>query len=307
MLYVISFCVIMLLTACGTTNTSKEKKQEKEEQQDTYTYETITGEKVEMPKNPQRVVMIGSTLGDFLVLDIPIVGSNLENAATQFYDGKTEDIKDVGNPGDLEVILDLKPDLIVNSFYKANEEQHAALSKIALTVPFNPALPYQERLAEMGKMFDKEKEVEKWLVNFEEKTTAMWDEIDLEEGQTATIFLQSGKALYVMGKRSLGAVLYDEEGFEVPHAIQKNIIDEDLTFAEISEELLAEYAGDHLFVLTLNTDESKEEISQLLDSATWETLPAVQEGKVYQASAEWNSDNLLTLTEVLTALPKWMN
>lgn len=49
------------------------------------------------------------------------------------------------------------------------------------------------------------------------------------------------------------------------------------------------------------------ESDRLLQSTLWKTLPAVQQGHVYKASADWNTDNLLALEQLLDELPKWMN
>jgi iron complex transport system substrate-binding protein len=310
--------LLLILSACSSSNgnVSDEKVEDsqetvqsdesKEESATTVQYTTITGEQVEIPADPKRVVYLGSTLGDFLAMDIPIVGSNLVHATGKFYEGKTEGIIDVGNPGDLELILSLKPDLIINGYYKGDSNQSEAFAKIAPTVPFNSALPYKERIIEIGNIFGQQEEAAGWIAKFEAQSQEMWDKIQLAEGETATVFLQLGKTFYVMGNRSLGAIIYEEQGFVIPPAVQENIIDEEQTFLAISEELLPEYAGDHLFVLILDNEESQTEANRMLESRLWGTLPAVQKGNVYTASADWNTDDLLALGQLLEELPQWM-
>lgn len=194
-----------------------------EESEKTIQYTTIKGEQVEIPAHPKRVVYIGPTLGDFLVMDIPIVGSNLIHANHSYYEGKTAGIVDVGHPGDLEMILTLKPDLIINSYYNADAEQNEALSKIAPTIPFNPALPYAERVKEMGNIFGQQKEAAQLIAKFETQSQEMWDKLQLAEGETATVFYQLGKTLYVMGNRSLGAIIYGDNGF-ASHQLYRKIL-----------------------------------------------------------------------------------
>lgn len=100
------------------------------------------------------------------------------------------------------------------------------MSKIATTIPFNPALPYTERVKEMGNIFGKQEETAQLIAKFETQSQEMFDKLQLAEGATATVFYQLGKTLYVMGDRSLGAIIYGENGFAIPPAVQKNIIDQ---------------------------------------------------------------------------------
>ncbi|MBP1992936.1 ABC transporter substrate-binding protein [Paenibacillus eucommiae] len=298
------FLLLLLLSACSNSGDNASDVQV-EESKKTIQYTTITGEQIEIPAHPQHVVYLGDKLGDFLAMDIPVIGNNLVHASGRFYEGKTEGIVDVGNPGDLELIMNLEPDLIINT-YSQDTNRNEALSKIAPTVPFNSALPYRERVTEIGNIFGKQEEAAQWIAKFEAQSQEMWDKLQLAEGETATVFLQLGKTLYVMGNRSLGAIIYQEQGFAIPPAVKKNIIDEGLTFATVSEELLPEYAGDHLFVLILDNDESQTEADRVLQSPLWGTLHAVKKGNVYIASAKWNTDGLLALDQLLKELPQWM-
>lgn len=299
-----AFLLLLLLSACSNSGGNVPDVQI-EESEKTIPYTTSTGGQIEIPAHPKRVVYLGDKLGDFLVMNIPVIGNNLVHASSRFYAGKTTGIADVGNPGDLELILNLEPDLIINS-YSQDATRHEALSKIAPTVPFNSALPYRDRVNEIGKIFGKQKEAAQWIAKFEAQSQKMWDKLQLAEGETATVFLQLGKTFYAMGNRSLGAIIYQEQRFAIPYAVKKNIIDQKLTFATISEELLSEYAGDHLFVLIRDNDESKTEADRIMQSPLWGTLPAVQKGNVYVLSADWNTDGLLALEQLLEELPKWM-
>lgn len=316
------FLLLLILSACGDSGgnaadvqveeeeseTAIQSEARVEESETTIPYTTIKGEQVEIPADPKRVVYIGKTIGDFLAMGIPVVGNNLPQDSSSYYENKLAGIVDVGNPGDLELILALEPDLIINGYYNADAEQNEALSKIAPTIPFNPALPYKERVKEMGNIFGKQEEADKLIAKFETQSKEMFDKFQLAEGETATVFYQLGKTLYVMGDRNIGAIIYGENGFAVPPAVQKNILDQEgVSFLEVSEELIPEFAGDHLFVLVQDDDdESKTESGRLLQSPLWGTLPAVQKGNVYVASDEWNTDNLLALEQLFKELPQWM-
>ncbi len=308
-LWVGSFLLLLIISACSTSNAnSSVSDEQKEESEKTVQYTTITGKQVEIPADPKRVVYIGQTIGDFLAMGIPVVGNNLPQDIPSYYEGRLEGIVDVGNPGDLETILSLKPDLIINGYYKAEADHNEALSKIATTIPFNPALPYTERVKEMGNIFGKQEEAAQLIAKYKEQSKEMFDKFQLAEGETATIFYQLGKTLYVMGDRSLGAIIYGENGFAVPPAVQKNILDkEGVSFVNISEEVLSEFAGDHLFVVVQDDGESKTEADRLLQRPIWATLPAVQKGNVHVIPSEWNTDNLLALEQLFKQMPQWMD
>jgi iron complex transport system substrate-binding protein len=303
-----SFLLLILLAACS--HSANESQQEPEgaysADKGTISYTTITGEETVIPAQPQRVIYLGTAIGDLLAMNIPVVGTNIIHNEGSYLAEKLKGIVDVGNPGDLEAIMALQPDLILNG-YTQDPDRNAAFAKIAPTIPFNSALPFKDRVRELGKIFSKQDEAEQWITHFDAKSQVLWDKLQLEEGETATIYLQLGKQLYVMGNRSLGVILYQEQGFAIPPAIEQNIISIGHTFVELSEEVLPEYAGDHLFILVLDDDKSQQEVDRLLKSQLWATLPAVQQGHVYTASADWNTDNLLALDQLLEELPKWMN
>ena len=74
--------LMLILSACSSNgNASDVKENEKtaqsdvqaEESETTVQYTTITGEQVEIPAHPKRVVYIGQTTGDFLAMDIPLL------------------------------------------------------------------------------------------------------------------------------------------------------------------------------------------------------------------------------------------
>lgn len=186
--------LLLMLSACSNSNGSASDAQGKEnektaqsdvqaeESETTVQYTTITGEQVEIPADPKRVVYIGQTTGDFLAMDIPLVGNNLPQDPASYYGDKLEGIVDIGNPANLETILTLKPDLIINGYYKSDPNLNEELSKIATTIPFNPALPYTERVKEMGNISGKQEEVGKMIAKFETQSKEMFDKLQLAKG-----------------------------------------------------------------------------------------------------------------------------
>ncbi|WP_249712687.1 ABC transporter substrate-binding protein, partial [Bacillus cereus] len=98
---------------------------------------------------------------------MPLVGEIAPQDPASYNGDRLEGIVDIGNPANLETILTLKPDLIINGYYKSDPNLNEELSKIATTIPFNPALPYTERVTEMGNISGKQEEVGKMIAKFE--------------------------------------------------------------------------------------------------------------------------------------------
>ncbi|MEK3887878.1 ABC transporter substrate-binding protein [Bacillus sp. FSL K6-3431] len=94
-------------------------------------------------------------------------------------------------------------------------------------------------------------------------------------------------------------------GFQPAEKV-KQLIDNGDGFSDISEEVLPEYAGDVLFVLTDQSEETTTETENLLNSDTWKMIPAVKTGHVYIMDSLWNFDDPITRERLLDELPKLM-
>jgi len=75
-------------------------------------------------------------------------------------------------------------------------------------------------------------------------------------------------------------------------------------FSEIPEAPLPDYAGDRLFMLLSEKQDSRLATQQLLSSELWKSLPAVQNGKVHLIEAQqWNWGSALVRENLLHVLP----
>ncbi|UZM99722.1 ABC transporter substrate-binding protein [Lysinibacillus sp. MHQ-1] len=83
----------------------------------------------------------------------------------------------------------------------------------------------------------------------------------------------------------------------------KKILDDGTGFAEISTELLPEYAGDRIFILTPVDDEAKQSTKEMMDSPIWKSLPAVKNGHVYMIDIQKSDSDASTREWLLTELP----
>ena len=99
--------------------------------------------------------------------------------------------------------------------------------------------------------------------------------------------------IYTMGSHFArgGSILYDMWELKAPEAVQADMVDGDTQYQVVSLEALPEYTGDFiLYGVLADTDSAFVE-----DSKLWNSLEAVQEGRVLpyeQVSFAQGSDHL---------------
>lgn len=261
---------------------------------------------VEIPDEPKKIVYIGSAPGDLFVLGVRPVGASLGVISSQIvYPELLDGIEDIGGPEfNLEKIVALEPDLIlIDGIVYGGEMQ--ALGKIAPVVAYDSAAPMYERLRFLAAVTGKPAEAEKWITDYEAKAEAMLERLKTNPDDTATVLLQLGKELYVMGNHGLAVTIFDVLEFKPAPKVQE-IIDDTERFISISNEVLPEYTGDWLFLLSNDADETVAATQALTGSAIWKTLPAVQNGQVYTFDSNWNFDDPITRERLLDELPRMM-
>lgn len=102
----------------------------------------------------------------------------------------------------------------------------------------------------------------------------------------------------------LSTALYAPGGLQ-PTAAIKDILDKDLGFREVDPAMLHSYAGDRVFMLIPEREDSREAMQELLQTELWSSLPAVEQGHAYMLDgAKWNSGDALTRERLLTLLPR---
>lgn len=134
---------VLLLTACGTANTSNTNTtstpqpaaETTAEKPSTRSYKDVLGRTVEIPAAPEKIIA-HFYAAELKALNVPMIGTNFMNAKLALTDEQLKGIEDIGGDGlspNLEKTLSLKPDLIlVPDFLEQDDVE--ALSKIAPTV-----------------------------------------------------------------------------------------------------------------------------------------------------------------------------
>jgi len=263
-----------------------------------------TGHEIEIPAQPKRVIYHGETFGDLLALGVKPVGCAFSWVQGAVFEDQIELVHDVGFPISAERSSSLSPDLIILA--SPDETQYRRISRIAPTVTFNSFAPLDQRLQTLGSLLDKKAEAETWLKGYNAKADAMWQQLQstIEPGETASVFIfDHGDRLFVMGSVGLSTALYHPNGFRPVEKIQE-VLDAGHGFTEISPASLPAYAGDRVFMLLHENQDSRQAANDLMNSPLWQTLPAVRRGHVYLIEAAmWNLNDALTKEKLLEVLP----
>ena len=135
--------VLLVLTGCSQDKSTSSK--------DTKTFETKSGEKVKIPKNPKRVVVLTSNGGNFKDLGVTPVGIDADFPKSKYVNEKGS--KRVGSE-DVESVAKLKPDLILTYDVNTKIKKY---KKIAPTIPIKYTdYSYKEMHLAIGKILNKE-------------------------------------------------------------------------------------------------------------------------------------------------------
>ncbi|WP_433749735.1 ABC transporter substrate-binding protein [Paenibacillus amylolyticus] len=254
---------------------------------------------VEIPANPQRIVTQGY-LADFLALGVKPVGAPDYELESPYVLDLVEGVADIGriDGGSVEKILSLEPDLIVT--VGGDEKLNEQYRKIAptLIIPYGTYDNVHEEITAFGEILNKQKEAADWLSQFEVKVKSAKDSIQglVKEGTTFSNFSLFGKDWYVNGDgvNRGGQAIYQQLGLKAPDIVQKELIDQDKDTVTVSEEKLADYAGDYIF-LDLSNGGSLDETSPV-----WSSLDAVKNNRVFKLDGErfWPYDPLAVEAQV---------
>lgn len=274
---VVLLTLVLALTACNKQEAKAPEKEAAASDTDTDTviYKADNGD-IEIPKDPQRIVVYGNSYAGYpFALGVKPVGLRSFAMKNTHFAGLTDGIKDVGDDGSVESVLELNPDLII-AF--ATEEQIPALEKIAPVVAFDyDKRTFKEQLIDIGIMLNKQDEAEQWITEWDAKIAADKDKVQEKlAGKTVSILGVTDKDVFIYSDRwgRGGEIIYGEFGLKAPDIIQKEVI-EGKGWGQASLELLPEYAGDYIFI------EDGENYTTLKETEMWKSLPAVQNNHVY--------------------------
>ncbi len=307
-LFVLSFALVFSLAACAKTGTQGSK--------DTVVVTDMKGE-VTIPANPQRIVDVSGLTEELLILNMNVIAS----ANTSMFDGVTvpkhlkavfeeKKMETVGNysgassTGDLnlEKIAELKPDLIVMNI--RHDKVYEQLKNIAPTVMIDDDISYvnwRGRFQQLGKWFNKEADVEKWLADYDSRAAELATKVQEVVGDESFAVIEANSvhfgSYYVYRTGGPGELIYGElkrkPSSGVPEGVWGEVVD---------AEYFSLIDADHIFFFS--DDGTVGDTGEL---AAWQNLKAVQAGNVYYGKNEEQYNMAYTATGKELYLEKLAN
>jgi iron complex transport system substrate-binding protein len=285
------FIFVLVLPACSQSsqegpadNETGNAAQGNEQTAWPRTYKDALEREVVIEQEPQRPALIFfRNFDQMFTLDVPpYAATDIEDVykgwaslapfAAQY---EIVNLGDMQAPN-LEKLLECEPDLII-VYSGIYEKIGGELDKIATTIAVsNYGDDWQTPLREYGSMFGKESLAESEIGRISTLLSSDAQKYSsLSESTVACIALQSAKEFLVYNVQ----YIYDEEaglGLTPP----KGFVEK--SRETISLEGLAEFNPDYLLVYDDMTNSGDEDlIAELSNSAVWNSLTAVREGKVF--------------------------
>ncbi|MGI2328335.1 iron-hydroxamate ABC transporter substrate-binding protein [Planococcus sp. YIM B11945] len=271
---------VLLLAACNSDSTeSKAEAKDTKAKSDTITYESENGP-IEVPADPQRVVMLTGNTGDLLSLDIPIIGVDSWAKTNPRFEKELANVEEVTDES-LEKIIELEPDLIIGASTSNNIDK---LKEIAPTVTFTYGkVDYLTQHLEIGKLVNKEKEAQAWIDDFKQRSKEAGDEIRAKIGEDATVSVIESydKQISVFGDNwGRGTeILYQEMKLKMPEKVKEMALADG--YYTLSQEVLPEYMGDYV-IFSKDSDQD----NSFQETDLYKNTEAVKNGHVFEANAK---------------------
>lgn len=274
--------VALVLAACGNSEKVEDNTDEgavKDSSAETITYESETGP-IEVPANPERVVVLSSYVGDLMELGVNMVGVDSWSAMNPNFEEGIKDAEIVEST-DIEKILELEPDLIIGL---NNIENADKLAEIAPTVLFTYGKnDYLQQHIEIGKVVNKEAEATAWVEDFKVRAADLGAKIKEKIGENATVTVVENyeKQFYLFGDNwGRGTeILYQAMGLKMPKKVEEVALEPG--YFAISQEVLGDYTGDYV-ILSLTKDQD----TAFLNADWYNEIEAVKNGQLFEVDAK---------------------
>lgn len=236
------------LAACGNGNQETATKASSSEP--TTIEVTDSNGIVEVPKNPEKVVVFDN--GSLDTIDALGVGETVVGAPTENLPSYLDQYKEVESAGgikepDLEKINQLQPDLIIIS--GRQQDFLEDLNKIAPTLYLSVDAAdtwtsTKQNIETLGQIFDKEKVADEKITELEGKINSVKQQAT-DSGQKALVVLMNEGQLSAYGNGSRFGIVHDTFGF----APADETIEASTHGQSVSFEYVLETNPDILFVV----------------------------------------------------------
>ncbi|WP_175637859.1 iron-hydroxamate ABC transporter substrate-binding protein [Metabacillus schmidteae] len=272
--------LLLVISACGNNDSASENEgsgstPSDDKKAETITYESENGP-VEVPADPQRVVLLSGFAGNVIDLGVNVVGAESWSLNSPILADELKDAVEVTDES-IEEIIELEPDLIIGLSTIKNVDK---LSEIAPTVTYTwGKVDYLTQHIEIGKLLNKEEEAKAWVEDFKARVEETGTEIKAKIGEDATVSVieSFGKDLYVYGDNwARGTeILYQGMGLKMPEKVKEVALE--AGYYTLSAEVIPEYAGDYV-ILSKYSDAD----TSFQETETYKNIPAVKNNHVYE-------------------------
>ncbi|HHV11841.1 MAG TPA: ABC transporter substrate-binding protein [Clostridiales bacterium] len=275
---------------------SGETQDTQEETGKTRTVSTVMGD-IEVPVDPQRVV-VNWYIGDVLALDLNVVGYYCwSHEAMPFYD-RMMSTTAIEN-WDQEEVMSLDPDLIITY----SEDDYNTFKSIApvLVVPEGD-MTSLERVLFIGEATGRSSVAGDVVNTFGTKLAAAKETLQGEafQGKSFSINEDWGSASYGVyyetGSRG-GTLVYEYLGLKKPEKLVELVEKTGEGRGGLSYEVAADYFGDYM-IWFRPYDAVEDAPSEYEKTPIWESLPAVQAGRVITVPG--NMSGLFYYSDILS-------
>lgn len=284
-----SICMLALtavLTLGGLAGCAKDSKTEANKELITVT--DRNGE-VEVPKNPEKVVVLDyGTVDTLEELGVKIAGLPKASLPSYLNDYSGDEYTDVGTLFELnyETINELNPDLIIIEGRQA--DQIDELKKIAPTIQLgsdgtNYINSVKSNTEVLGKIFDKEGEAKKQIEEIDNRIEAIKTKVTGENINALLTMVNEG-SMNVYGAGSRFNVLYNEFGF-IPTDTN---IEVSKHGQSITSEYILEKNPNYLFVLDKGaiTGKSSNTAKEIIENELVKSGETFKNGNIIYVNAE---------------------
>jgi iron complex transport system substrate-binding protein len=270
---------------------------------------------LQVPANPSRVITLTAPdLGNAVALGIKPIGTvawDLNQQGLKYIESylgnEVDEIAYLGSPGqpNLEKILSLKPDLIISQII--HRTIYSQLSKIAPTFlhdVYYDQWGWKKVLKSSGEALNRTQEVEVLLSNYQQRVESLKQKLANQGSKpTVSLIYADQSSMSFLLKDSFAGRILQDIGLPRPP-----LQDKPGTYSQaMSFELIPQLDGDVIFLIPYGDSDSLDYLEQLQQHPLWSRLRAVQQGKIYQVSAElWLSEHIIAANQILDDLFKYL-
>lgn len=273
-----------------------------------FEHERLATEPVCVPETAQRVISLDMPATEFLLLnDIPFVGvfGYAADEIAAITPGLADDLVDIPTfewPPNLELVTELKPDLIIA--FKDSSLFYEGMNEIAPLVVYDAAYAtdWKSSTEFWSKVFGKEEAYEDMLATYDARIAELQEALGEERGAIeVSAFVPSPDYPMIWLKDSAQGVILQDVGLGRPEAQNTTFAEggyteggADYGFVAISGERLDLADGDEIFIFSWgSTDPAVTEANNAglaefnANDPIWNTLEGVKAGNVHIVGPHW--------------------